>query len=113
MSRVNECRMGEWVEDGGCGRMKPGGWLCLIGEKGAWLSLWDTGMGVGGGEWMDLLVMGWQVCTPTAPEPSAKRPGVLQSMGSQSTSIFLPGKSHGQRNLEGYSPWGCNELDTT
>ena len=20
---------------------------------------------------------------------------------------FLPGKSHGQRNLEGYSPWGC------
>lgn len=40
--------------------MKPGGWLCLIGEKGAWLSLWDTGMGVGGGEWMDLLVMGWQ-----------------------------------------------------
>jgi len=22
-------------------------------------------------------------------------------------SVFLPGKSHGQRRLEGYSPWGC------
>ena len=26
---------------------------------------------------------------------------------------FLPGKYHGQRNLGGYSPWGCQELDTT
>ena len=25
----------------------------------------------------------------------------------QSASVFLPGKSHGQRNLVGYSPWGC------
>ena len=25
----------------------------------------------------------------------------------------LPGKSHGQRSLIGYSPWGCKELDTT
>ena len=24
----------------------------------------------------------------------------------QPTSIFLPGKSHGQRSLAGYSPWG-------
>ena len=23
----------------------------------------------------------------------------------QSTAVFLPGKSHGQRSLEGYSPW--------
>ena len=27
--------------------------------------------------------------------------------------IFFPGKSHGQRNLEGYNPWGHKELDTT
>ena len=26
---------------------------------------------------------------------------------------FLPGKSHGQRSLVGYRPWGCKELDTT
>ena len=28
-------------------------------------------------------------------------------------SSILPGKSHGQRSLEGYSPWGCKESDTT
>ena len=29
------------------------------------------------------------------------------------TSVLLPGKSHGQRSLVGYSPWGGKELDTT
>ena len=28
-------------------------------------------------------------------------------------SSTLPGKSHGQRSLEGYSPWGHKESDTT
>ena len=27
--------------------------------------------------------------------------------------VFLPGKSHGQKNPVGYSPWGHKELDTT
>ena len=27
----------------------------------------------------------------------------------QPTPVFLPGKSHGQRSLMGYSPWGCNK----
>ena len=27
------------------------------------------------------------------------------------TPVSLPGKSHGQRSLVGYSPWGCKELD--
>ena len=27
-------------------------------------------------------------------------------------SSILPGKSHGRRNLVGYSPWGGKELDT-
>ena len=31
----------------------------------------------------------------------------------QLTPAFLPGKFHGQRNLVGYSPWGCKESDTT
>ena len=31
----------------------------------------------------------------------------------QPTPVSLPGKSHGQRNLEDYSPWGRKELDTT
>ena len=29
----------------------------------------------------------------------------------QPTPVFLPGKSHGQRSLAGYSPWGSKELD--
>jgi len=29
------------------------------------------------------------------------------------TPVLLPGKSHGQRSLVGYSPWGRKELDTT
>ena len=31
----------------------------------------------------------------------------------QSTPVFLPGESHGQRSLAGYSPWGCKESDMT
>ena len=31
----------------------------------------------------------------------------------QPTPVFLPGKSHRQRSLVGYSPWGHKELDMT
>ena len=31
----------------------------------------------------------------------------------QPTPVFLPGISHGQRSLAGYSPWGCKESDMT
>ena len=31
----------------------------------------------------------------------------------QPTLVLLPGKSHRQRGLVGYSPWGREELDTT
>jgi len=31
----------------------------------------------------------------------------------QPTPVFLPGKSHGQRSMAGYSPWDHKELDTT
>ena len=29
------------------------------------------------------------------------------------TPVFLPGEFHGQRNLDGYSPWGLKEVDMT
>ena len=29
------------------------------------------------------------------------------------TPVFLPGKSHGQRSLTDYSPWGSKEPDRT
>ena len=31
----------------------------------------------------------------------------------QPTPVLLPGESHGQRSLAGYSPWGCKESDMT
>jgi len=31
----------------------------------------------------------------------------------QPTAVFTPRKSHGQRSLAGYSPWGCKESDIT
>ena len=31
----------------------------------------------------------------------------------QPTPVFLPGESHGQGSLAGYSPWSRKELDMT
>ena len=41
---------------------------------------------------------------------SGRSPGIGSGNPLQYST---PGKSHGQRNLVGYSPWGCKELDTT
>ena len=39
----------------------------------------------------------------------------VQSVGRRRawrpTPVFLPGESHGQRSLAGYSPWGLKESD--
>ena len=37
--------------------------------------------------------------------------GVLRKW--QPTPVFLPGESHGWRNLAGYSPWGRKQSDRT
>ena len=37
----------------------------------------------------------------------------FKSNFSQPIAVPLPGKSHGQRSLVGYSPWGHKELDMT
>ena len=39
---------------------------------------------------------------------SGRSPG-----GGQPTPVFLPGESHRQRSLAGYSPQGSKESDTT
>ena len=38
--------------------------------------------------------------------------GVTKSQ-TQLSNLFLTGKSHGQRSLAGYSPWGRKELGMT
>ena len=41
-------------------------------------------------------------------------PGSERSPGEESgTPVFLPGKSHGQRNLVSYSPWCQKVSDMT
>ena len=36
--------------------------------------------------------------------------GISSGEGNDVTPVFLPGKSHGQRHLAGYSPWGCKRV---
>ena len=53
--------------------------------------------------------------------PPAKQEMQVQSLGGEdslekkiaTSPVLLPGKSHGQRNLVGYSSWGCKESDMT
>ena len=40
-------------------------------------------------------------------------PGLGGSPGGGNGNPLLPGKSHGQRNLVGYNPQDCKELDMT
>ena len=49
-------------------------------------------------------------------ESAIRRPGFNPWVGKfpveqLPTLVFLPGKSHTQRNLEGYGPWGHKESD--
>ena len=46
-----------------------------------------------------------QVQSPSQEDPLEKE--------MTPTAVFLPGKSHRQRSLVGYSPWSCKELDMT
>ena len=38
---------------------------------------------------------------------------ILWKRAWQPTPVFLPGESHGQRSLVGYSPWGRTKTNTT
>ena len=51
------------------------------------------------------------------PDCQCKRHGFGPSVGKilwrkarQPTPVFLPEKSHRQRSLAGYSPWGCKRV---
>ena len=45
--------------------------------------------------------------------PQVQSLGWEYSPGMATTPVFLPGESHGQRSLAGYSPWGRKESDMT
>ena len=42
---------------------------------------------------------------------SLSREDLLEE-GVATTPVFLPGESHGQKRLTGYSPYGCKKSDT-
>ena len=69
------------------------------------------------------LLISWQWQLPYWNQSiclQCRRPGFDPWVGKipwrrkrQPTPVFLPGKSHGQRSLVGYCPWGRKESDTT
>ena len=72
----------------GDGRACQGAWLL-------WLSfLWDL-------KQFPRWCLSYASYSPTS---ESKR--IILSRKQQPTPVFLPGKSHGQRTLAGYSPWG-------
>ena len=69
-----------------------------------WITRWDFSCGSAGKE-------------PTCQSRRCKRCGfdpwvrrILWRRKWQPTPVFLPRKSHGQRSLKGYSPWGCERF---
>ena len=49
------------------------------------------------------------------PRDSSSIPGLGRCLEEEMAirSVFLPGESHGQRRLVGYSPWDLTELNMT
>ena len=52
---------------------------------------------------------------PAVQETQVQSLGREDPLGEEMAahSVFLPEKFRGQKSLMGYSPWGCNELNTT
>ena len=53
---------------------------------------------------------------PANAQDEGSIPGLGRSLGEGNgypLQYSPPGKSHGQRSVAGYSPWGCKESDTT
>ena len=53
----------------------------------------------------------WKRCRRRGFDPCAKK--IPWRRDWKSIPVFLPGESHGQRNLAGYSPWGHKQSDMT
>ena len=56
---------------------------------------------------------GWEHWSLQTKEQHKNHTPTLRRRAWQPTSVFLPGESHGQKNLVGYSPWGHKESDRT
>ena len=54
----------------------------------------------------------WLWLAPTSPLPPVGMAGPQRTRTWQPTSVFVPGKSHEQSILSGYSPWSFKDMDT-
>ena len=70
-----------------------------------------------GGQLPARVLPGAQPGASPLPEAAPRLPSAARKIPCrrawQPTPVFLPGESHGQRNLVGYSPWGRKESDMT
>ena len=93
-------------------------WECLVSSiriPPQWVRVWvprqeQSQMTFSWANWLRW----WRICL------QCRRPGFDPWVGKipwrrewQPTPVFLPGESHGQRKLAGYSPGGHRELDST
>ena len=93
--------------------------VCNAGDPGL---IPGSGRSPGGGGIGCLLQYSWaSLVSQMVKNPAAMQETWVQSLGrevpwrraQQSTPVFLPGDSHGQRSLVGYSPQGHKESDKT
>ena len=73
-----------------------------VGDHDLWLHTWGEGLpwGLSGKE---------STCQGRRPGSDPWVWRIPWRRAWQPTPVFLPGESHGQRCLVGYSPWGCKE----
>ena len=90
--------------------------LCYVdGKHDAILNVYDSSF-----TWPNCFLERASLVVQTVKNPPAMKETWVLSLGSEeplekgmATPVFLPGESHGQRSLAGYSPRCCKELDTT
>ena len=96
-------------------------WHCTSSLLGAWRSpRKGAGEGQVGGRWEPWASMVAQLVKnpPAMPEGGRQRfdprvRKILWRRARQPTPVFLPGESHGQGSLAGYSSWGGKEAFAT
>ena len=84
-------------------------WCSMLAKKCSLSSIGTTGI-VGFPLWLSGREPAGQ-CRRCRFDPWVRK--MPQRSKWQPTPVLLPGKSHGQRSLAGYSLWGCKELDVT
>jgi len=108
-------------------------WFCFSATLSSWflspgfplwycsrMGLWKLSQRVGLNSENRSFSSGALVKNPLANAEDTDYTGSIPGLGRfpwgrkwQPTPVFLPGKSHGQRSMVDYSPWGCKESDMT